>query len=640
MCGIVGGFGEISQNQVDQMLLAIAHRGPDFLATTEGNGVRLGHARLSIIDLTENSNQPLWDSERRACIVFNGEVYNYNEIKKQLLQKGYEFRSSGDAEVLLNAYLEFGPAALGMAEGMFSLAIWLVEKEELILARDAFGIKPLYYCQNELGFYFASEIKALSTLEFIANDLDLAAVYRTLIYMWSPGEATLLSAVKKVSPGTYIRVKDKKIVGQERFWGWNHYSPANIAFRQSADNVDDALTAAVENQMISDVPVGAFLSGGLDSSFLAALVQKKKSSPLHCFTISVDEPDSDAIIDLSFARRVSQMLGLKLTEVNASPEMASRLLETMYYLDEVNADPAAIMVRDICASARNEGIKVLISGAGGDDLFTGYRRHLAARFETLLTYMPLSVISFMRWSASKLPQQIPIIRRFKKILSYTDLGESQRVLSYFYWADPEIVRQLFISSYKSRLEGAEIEPFADALLRTENLPQIERMLCIEREFFLVDHNFNYTDKMSMAEGIEVRVPFLDFAVVRHACQIHHTLKQRWFVGKAVLKKAAERHLPSDLIYRKKVGFGAPLRSWISGDLAGLIEDVLSVENVARRGVFNFDMVRKIIEENRRGKQDYSYTIFALLCIELWCQVFVDGVMVDQNQQSDRMIARL
>jgi asparagine synthase (glutamine-hydrolysing) len=640
MCGIVGGFGEISQEQIDQMLLAIAHRGPDFLATTEGKGIRLGHARLSIIDLSEASNQPLWDSERRACIVFNGEIYNYKEIKNQLLGKGYEFRSSGDAEVLLNAYLEYGPAALRMAEGMFSLAIWIVEKEELILARDAFGVKPLYYCQNELGFYFASEIKALNTLEFVANEIDIGAVYRTLIYMWSPGEATLLSGVKKVRPGTYIRVKNKKIVGKETFWAWNHYTPASEAFGECADNVDDALTAAVGSQLISDVPVGAFLSGGLDSSFLAALIQKKKSSPLHCFTISVDEPDSDAIIDLSFARRISKMLGLKLTEVNASPEMGSRLLETMYHLDEVNADPAAIMVRDICASARKEGIKVLISGAGGDDLFTGYRRHFAVRFESILINMPRSASRFMNWAANKVPLKTPTIRRLKKVLSYVNVSEGQRVLSYFYWADPAIVRKLFLPSHLGRLEGAETEPFLEALSRTAGLPQVERMLCIEREFFLVDHNLNYTDKMSMAEGIEVRVPFLDFAVARQASMIHHRLKQRWFVGKAVLKKTAEKYLPSDLIYRKKVGFGAPLRDWILGDLAGLTEEVLSAENVTRRGLFNFDMVTRMIEGNRRGEQDYSYTIFALLCIELWCQIFVDGIIPDQKNQCTRPIVRL
>ena len=595
---------------------------------------------MSIIDLSEASNQPLWDSERRACIVFNGEIYNYKEIKNQLLGKGYEFRSSGDAEVLLNAYLEYGPAALRMAEGMFSLAIWIVEKEELILARDAFGVKPLYYCQNELGFYFASEIKALNTLEFVANEIDIGAVYRTLIYMWSPGEATLLSGVKKVRPGTYIRVKNKKIVGKETFWAWNHYTPANEAFGECADNVDDALTAAVGSQLMSDVPVGAFLSGGLDSSFLAALIQKKKPSPLHCFTISVEEPDSDAIIDLSFARRVSKMLGLKLTEVNASPEMGSRLLETMYHLDEVNADPAAIMVRDICASARKEGIKVLISGAGGDDLFTGYRRHFAVRFESILINMPRSAIRFMNWAANKVPLKTPTIRRLKKVLSYVNVSEGQRLLSYFYWADPAIVRKLFLPSHLGRLEGAETEPFLEALSRTAGLPQVERMLCIEREFFLVDHNLNYTDKMSMAEGIEVRVPFLDFAVARQASMIHHRLKQRWFVGKAVLKKTAEKYLPSDLIYRKKVGFGAPLRDWILGDLAGLTEEVLSAENVTRRGLFNFDMVTRMIEGNRRGEQDYSYTIFALLCIELWCQIFVDGIIPDQKNQCTRPIVRL
>lgn len=640
MCGIVGGYGEISQEQIDQMLLSISHRGPDFLATSEGDGIRLGHARLSIIDLSAASNQPLWDSKRRACIVFNGEIYNYKKIRGLLVDRGYKFRSSGDAEVLLNLYLEYGPAGLSMLEGIFSFAIWLAEQEELILARDPFGVKPLYYCENEFGFYFASEIKALATLDCVSSDLDIAAIYRTLIYMWSPGESTLLTAVKKVSPGTYIKVKNRRIIDIQKFWRWDHYNPSQKTFAQCASAVDKALNAAVESQLVSDVPVGAFLSGGLDSSLLAALIQARSSSPLHCFTIAVDKPDSDAAIDLSFARRVSTLLGFKLSEIDASPEMASRLLETMYYLDEVNADPAAIMVRDICASARREGIKVLISGAGGDDLFTGYRRHFAVRFESIFRNMPAPLSRLLVRSVAKLPPKFPLVRRLKKLFSYIDISEEQRVLSYFYWADPEALRKLFLPVYNDRLKGEVTGPFVDALSRTADLPEIERMLCIEREFFLVDHNFNYVDKMSMAEGIEVRVPYLDFGVVRQATAIHQKLKQRFFVGKAVLKKAAENYLPSDLIYRKKVGFGAPLRDWILGDLSALVDIVLSAEHVEDRGLFDSDAVSSMIEQNKKGIHDYSYTIFALLCIELWCQVFVDGVMPAPNHKSARSIARL
>ncbi|MAD95614.1 MAG: asparagine synthase (glutamine-hydrolyzing) [Rhodobacteraceae bacterium] len=640
MCGIVGGVGQISQEQIDEMLLSISHRGPDFLATSEGDGVRLGHARLSIIDLSSASNQPLWDPHRRACIVFNGEIYNYKKLRALLVERGCQFRSAGDAEVLLNAYLEYGPEGLSMAEGMFSFAIWLAEREELILARDPFGVKPLYYCENEFGFYFASEIKALATLDCVSSDLDIAAIYRTLIYMWSPGESTLLAAVKKVSPGTYIKVKNRKIIDIQKFWRWDHYKPSQKTFAQCASAVDNALNAAIESQLVSDVPVGAFLSGGLDSSLLAALIQTRSSSPLHCFTIAVDNSDSDAAMDLSFARRLSELLGFELSEVDASPKMASRLLETMYYLDEVNADPAAIMVRDICASARKEGIKVLISGAGGDDLFTGYRRHFAVRFESIFRIMPAPLSRLVLWSVSGLPTKLPLVRRIKKVLSYIDVSGEQRVLSYFYWADPEAIRELFLPVYSDRLKDEVAAPFVDALSRTADLPEIERMLCIEREFFLVDHNFNYVDKMSMAEGIEVRVPYLDFGVVQQATAIHQKLKQRFLVGKAVLKKAAEKYLPSDLIYRKKVGFGVPLRDWILGDLSALVATVLSPGQVENRGLFNADAVSSMIEENKEGIHDYSYTIFALLCVELWCQVFVDGVVVEQNYKSERAIARL
>lgn len=640
MCGIVGGYGSLSEPELDEMLRAISHRGPDYLATTQIGDLRLGHARLSIIDLSEASNQPLWDSESRACVVFNGEIYNYKKIREQLHAAGYQFKSNGDAEVLLNAFIEYGTDAFALLEGIYSFAIWSAEEQSLLIARDPFGVKPLYYSENEAGFYFASEIKALATLACIPNHLDVAAIYRTLIFMWSPGTPTLLSAVKKVSPGTYIKVKNKRIIDQQRFWNWTHYEPNHKTFIQCANRVNKALVTAVESQLVSDVPVGAFLSGGLDSSLLAALAQHKSPSPLNCFTISIDEPASDSLVDLCFARRVSQELGLKLSEINASPKMASRLLETMYYLDEVNADPAAIMVRDICASARKKGIKVLISGAGGDDLFTGYRRHLALRFESIFLKTPNLLRRLLLWLASRLTSKRPFERRLKKLLSYIQMSDEQRLLSYFYWADPGVIRKLFRPEHSERLEGATEAPFLDALSRTADLPPIERMLCIEREFFLVDHNLNYVDKMSMAEGIEVRVPFLDFGVVQQASAIHHKLKQRRLVGKAVLKKAAEEHLPSDLIYRKKVGFGAPLREWVLGDLSEMIESVLSADKVASRGLFDFTMLQNMIEENKRGIHDYSYTIFALLCIELWCQVFVDGVMVELRPESDRVIARV
>lgn len=609
---------------LEAMADKISHRGPDHRACYSTDNIHLAHVRLSIIDLSSLSNQPLWDANNVACIVFNGEIYNYQELRQDLQQRGVTFNSSGDSEVLLNLYLVHGPACLEMLSGIFSFAIWDTRQQELFIARDNYGVKPFYYSENDNGFFFASEIKALLEVESVSRDINYDSLFRSLVFLWSPGEETLINSVKKLKPAHYAIVRNGKIAEYEKFWSWPAYHPQYSSSTIAADKVYEGLNHAVKEQLVSDVDVGAFLSGGLDSSFLVALAKLNTDKKVNCFTIdsgSEDQSNEGFSDDLPYARKVAQHLGVDLDVLKIVPDIAELLPRMIYHLDELQADPAPLNVLLICEQARRKGLKVLLSGAGGDDIFTGYRRHYAVKFERYWAWLPKSARTVIRMATSALPKNNPKLRRIAKAFQYADQESDDRLLSYFYWIDPHIVRELFHDSIK--LSDSPMQFMIEELATVKSSDPVERILTLEQKYFLVDHNFNYTDKMSMATGVEVRVPFLDKRVIETASEIPSSMKQKGRTGKWILKKAAEKLLPLDIIYRSKSGFGAPLRTWLKADLAPMVDRYLGEEHLAKRNIFNPQKVQQLIDDDRSNKADYSYPIFALLCFEIWCQQFLD-----------------
>lgn len=624
MCGIAGGYGSLPDGVLEKMARKIAHRGPDNIAWESHGDVHLAHTRLSIIDLSPNSNQPLWDVKQQACIVFNGEIYNYKVLRQKLIKQGVAFHSEGDAEVLLNLYLCYKEDFLSQVEGIFSLCIWDKNRQEMFLARDHFGVKPLYYAQTQEGFFFSSEIKSLTAIPTLNKSLCHDALFRSLVFLYSPGEDTLLKQVKKLRPGHFIRLKDSQIVEYTEYWDWPEYQPVQRSSEENAQRVLSSIEKAVEQQLVADVPVGAFLSGGLDSSLLVALASK--TTPISCFTIdsSNNTGENDGFEDdLPYAKKVAEHLGVELDILKASPNIVSQLPDMIYSLDEMQADPAPLNVMLICEQARKKGVKVLLSGAGGDDVFSGYRRHVAIQLERYWSWMPSFARKGLRTITQALPKSDHRLRRLSKAFSYAHLDEDERLLSYFYWIDPNIVRDLFNDDIRSSLSENPMTGITNRLKALPSKDPLERMLFLERHYFLVDHNFNYTDKMSMASGVEVRVPFLDKHVSQTASEIESGQKQHGKAGKWILKKAAEACLPKSIIYRPKSGFGAPLRHWLKTDLAPMVNDLLSAENINKRGIFNSEKIENLITADRKGQQDYSYPIFALLCFEIWCQKFID-----------------
>lgn len=640
MCGIAGFFWLKNTFKYTNYKNHISHRGPDYYGYTLNNQLFLGHSRLSIQDLSENANQPMYSTSGYFTIVYNGEIYNFQELKSELLDLGYKFKSTSDTEVLLNLYVQYGKnrneflKVLNRLNGIFALAIWDAEIEELIVVRDGLGVKPLYYKLDENGFSFSSEIKALDlsnnkhrTLE----SLDSKAVNRYMSFLWNPDTSTPATSIKKLDPGVAIWLKDGKIIHKEKWYNLPVEKKAianknSIRVEELIKETQLQIKSAVHRQMIADVPVGAFLSGGLDSSAVVAFA-KELNPDIRCFTIeSTGHHNEGTTDDLPYAQKVANHLGVQLDIVKIdSSKMAFDLEAMVEQLDEPLADPAALNVVYISKLARENGIKVLLSGAGGDDLFTGYRRHRALMSENLWSWLPQSARNLLHNITHGLDQRKPTFRRISKLFDGAHLNGDARIVNYFKWIGQKDLNQLYSDEFKQRLGNARAEqPMLDFL---QQLPastsKLQKMLALEQRFFLTDHNLIYTDKMSMAVGVEVRVPFLDLELIEFASTIPDQYKQRGAEGKWILKKAMESFLPKEVIYRPKTGFGAPLRGWIRNELRDMVNDLLSPTSLNNRGIFNPHAVQQLIKDNDQGKKDAAYTIFSMMCIEIWCRKFLD-----------------
>lgn len=630
MCGIVGFFGDFDKEAVSRANATQCHRGPDDTGDffDVAAGVGLGHLRLAILDLSPLGHQPMAAPDGSVVLTYNGEIYNFAALRAELETEGTRFRGSSDTEVLLQLYLRDGESMLSALNGIFAFAIWDRRTGSLFVARDALGVKPLYYLQTGAGFAFASELKAL--LHFIpgARDLDYASLHRYASFMWCPAEGTPLRSVRKLLPGEALIVREGRIA---RRWAWYELPAvrgcvADLDEAESVRGTESKLRAAVHRQLVADVPVGAFLSGGLDSSAVVTFA-RERSPDIRCFSIETLGAHEEGFADdLPYARRVARHLGVALDVVAVQAvDMAADVQMLIGQLDEPLADPAALNVLYISRLARERGIKVLLSGAGGDDLFTGYRRHLAASLDRYWARVPSRIRRAAARVAAELDQRRAAVRRASRFLSGTMLSADERMTHHFFWPGQDRLASLYTPEFRIAVEGQRADaPMLDFLANIPaSVSPLERMLALEQRFFLADHNLLYTDKMSMAASVEVRVPFLDTDLVEHAARIPAHVKQRGAVGKWVLKKAMEPYLPRDVIYRPKTGFGAPLRRWMRNELRPLVEDALSADSLRRRGLYEPGPVHALIRANDSGEIDASYTLFSLVAIELWCRRFID-----------------
>jgi asparagine synthase (glutamine-hydrolysing) len=633
MCGIAGFIGMAP----DEALLlrmsdAVSHRGPDDsgIWLDPANSVALAHRRLSIIDLSPAGHQPLWDVEQRAVIVFNGEIYNHRELQAGLERDGYRFRGHSDTETLVNLYLRDGPEFVSKLNGIFAFALWDPATKRLLLARDGVGVKPLYVARTDAGLAFASELKALLPVPGLDRSLDPEAVAAHLGLVYAPCPRTLFRGARKWMPG-HAALFDPS--GRcERQWCFfqNPVGPqdSRMTEAEAKDGLLWHLEQAVRRQLAADVKVGAFLSGGLDSSAIAHFARNALggADPLECFTIEIRGGSSGrdaATDDLPYAKRVAEYLGVPLQVVTVDSARLMDFDKMVWWLDEPQPDPAALNAYFIAKLARERGIKVLLSGAGGDDIFTGYRRHYALTTERGWGWLPGLLRTLLRTGSGLLPQGRPFLRRVTKTFRYADQSVDERLAGYFLWLDDPTVRGLLAPDFAASLGGyTNLECLADVV---RSLPRavtpLTRMLQLDQRYFLTDHNLNYTDKMGMAIGVEARVPFLDPDLMAFAARIPDRLKQRGRVGKWIFKEAMLKHLPRDIVYRPKSGFGAPLRQWLHGDLAVRLEEYLTSHRIGAQGVFNPKAVRALMAADLDGRVDAAYPLFGVLCIDSWLQQF-------------------
>lgn len=656
MCGIAGFQGSFDRELLPRMTRAVAHRGPDgegmsFVETPGAPVVGLGHRRLAIIDLSENARQPMTVAPDRGgqrqeglSLIFNGEIYNYRELRKELASAGHAFHSESDSEVLLHLYEQHGFEMLSKLNGIFAFAIHDsrpggrpegVERGALFIARDQLGVKPLYFAETARGFIFASEIKALICDRDLARDIDPIALHQTLAYLWTPSPRTLLASVRKLEPGHALIAAHGRVTRNWIYFELS-YSGArdHYSFDESAARLAAHLQTAVQRQLVSDVPVGAHLSGGLDSS--AVVVMARRAEPgrkLPCFTMAFPETAEfdESSADLSYARKIAQKLDVELVEVAMDPNAIRRMPEMIARLDEPQADPAPINALVIAERARDMGIPVLLSGTGGDDLFSGYRRHWAIGFERRWRWLPQSLRHGLQFLLNRVAtgdaygQSNESLRRLAKMFAYAGETGDRRLISYFWWSTERLRRNLYSEQFAEQLSA--VDTAAPLLQSLSHIPNehdpLARMLYLETKHFLGDHNLNYTDRAGMSVGVEVRVPLLDLDLVEFATRVPSAYKQQGRVGKAVFKRAMEPYLPHDVIYRPKGSFGAPLRRWLRHELRDMVDDTLSPSAIRKRGFFDPSAVQRLITSDRAGRVDGTYTIFALMCVEFWCRSHVD-----------------
>jgi asparagine synthase (glutamine-hydrolysing) len=639
MCGIngfAGTFGPSGGDLLARMNAAIAHRGPDdegtFVDPTGTAG--LGHRRLSILDLSPAGHQPMADPSGRVHLAFNGEIYNFRELRADLERRGHRFLSRTDTEVVLSLYLEHGERMLDRLRGMFAFALWDGRTGTLFAARDHFGIKPLYYTRLDDGrLLVSSEAKALLACPDVPRGLHLPALADYLSFLWVGDPLTMFEGIAKLPPGHKLRWRDGRLAVEA--W-WDLSAPGAIADRPEAELADELrwrLDEAVRSQLISDVPVGAFLSGGLDSSGIVAAMARAHRGEVRCYTIAVD-PGDNAIDqfadDLPYARQVAAHLGVSLREVRATPDVAALWPGLVWHLDEPIADPAAINCYMIAVLARRDGTKVLLSGQGADELFAGYRWHLAPELMRRLAWLPRPLGRVLASASRLLPGSAPgrlggAARRARKLLSAAGLDADEQFVKYCQWTTASARTALLRDEVCAAVAGRDVEAWTRSLLgRRAGVSPLGARLYRDLKTFLPALNLTYTDKSGMAVGLECRVPFLDVELVEFAATLPDSLKIRGLTGKYLLRRALADRLPEAVLTRPKTGFGVPLRRWIGHDLREMADDLLSEEAIHRRGLFRPGAVEAMRRAVDRGSGDHAYVLWALMTLEIWQRTFLDA----------------
>lgn len=626
MCGIAGIVRDdgldVDQPLVGKMCAAIRHRGPDDDGFYFQPGVGLSMRRLAIIDL-KSGKQPIHNQDRTAWIVFNGEIYNYQELRSRLEKLGHSFYTNSDTEAIVHAYDQYGADCPKYLRGMFAFAIWDTCTQELFLARDRVGKKPLLYSRVNGQFVFGSEFSALFQHPDVSKDIDFEALDHYLSFMCVPAPLTAYRGIKKLEPGHSLRYR-KGEIKTERYWQPDFSTKLDISEQEAGERAIDILRDAVKVRLMSEVPLGAFLSGGIDSSAVVALMSEMSSDPIKTFSIGFEEQDFS---ELHHARRVAEHVGADHHEFIVRPDALEVLPILVEHYGEPYADSSAIPTYYVARETRKH-VTVALNGDGGDESFAGYERYAAMRLAERYHRLPAifrdtvvkQAIELLPSSATRRSR----VRDVKRFISSASLPKTERYLRWMSVFDAEAKRDLYSDQFAHQTASVSAAAVLDPwFARANGSGIVDAALLTDLMTYLPNDLLVKVDIATMAVSLEARSPFLDHHVIEFAASLPEKYKLRGLTTKYLLKRILKQLLPAENLDRRKMGFGVPIGHWFRGKLQPFLRETILSESALKRGLFKPETVKQLVELHARGERDFSHQLWTLLMLELWFQRFID-----------------
>ena len=620
MCGIAG-FSWKDEELVTRMADTIAHRGPDQHGVYTDEAISLAHRRLSIIDLSEHGRQPMSNEDGSVWVTYNGEIYNFRELREALEAKGHVFRSHTDTEVIVHAYEEYGPACVQWFNGMFAFAVWDMRRRELILARDRVGVKPLYYYAKDGKLIFASEIKAILKVPDVKREINFQALYHYVGYEFVPAPDTMFHDIRKLPPGHYLRYKDGK-TDIVRYWDLRFQTESHPR-EYYEDKMRDMLTESVRKRLVSDVPLGVFLSGGLDSSAVMSLMSRCGVEPIQTFSLGYEDP---SFSELEYARLMAKQFGTQHRELIIDPITPALIEKAVWHLDEPMTDLSTIPFYLICKKAR-EHVTVCLSGEGGDEVLVGYDRFKASKANDYYAILPewirRGVVAPLVKAFPDQSQKKGPLNVLKRFVEGGLLPEEAGHMRWQYFGKPEKDNEFFAKAVLSEISRDPFAPIRTQVSHCNSASRLDREIYVDLMFTMPDSVLMKVDKMSMAHALEVRVPFLDYQFVEFCATIpgHHKLSG--FTTKAIFRSAMKGILPDKIRGRGKQGYSLPIKNWLRQELREYMVDLLTSSPLMKEA-FNIQYIEKLIREHQEYRANHNHILWALINLAIWHRLFIEA----------------
>jgi len=630
MCGICGivdysSGANVKEETIRRMCGALKHRGPDDEGVFVGQGspsVGLGHRRLSIIDLSRAGHQPMSNEEGTLWMTFNGEIYNYKELREDLQKKGHRFKSQTDSETVIHLYEEYNLDCVKFLRGMFAFALWDKREGALILARDRVGQKPMVYSYVGGRFCFASELLALLKSDLVKKEINYQAINYYLTFGYIPAPETIYSNVHKLPPAHLLVLKEGKIA-QKRYWQLDYSHKVRICEEEASEEILRLLREAAKIRLYSDVPLGAFLSGGIDSSSIVAMMSQISGRKIKTFSIGFEEKDYS---ELRFAKNIAREFDCQHFEFIVKPKALEILPLLVERYGEPYADSSCIPTYYVSQETRRF-VTVALNGDGGDESFAGYERYQAMLIAEMYQKAPRVFKELLSKSAKILPDSINAknsLRRARRFLEAVDLPKENRYLRWVGIFDNQSKKNICRDAFLNRQSDPGCAKFMELFFsQSKNLSLLDRLLQADVNTYLPYDLLVKVDITSMANSLEARSPFLDHRLMEFAASLPTGYKMNRLVKKYILKKTVSRIIPRENIYRKKMGFGVPVGAWLRGELKGLLYENLLSKKSLERGYFKPEAIKEMVNLHVSRKKDYSYQLWALLMLELWHERFVE-----------------